>query len=345
MTTGIRTTIAGSLPKPRWLAEPGILRAPWCLEGDALEEGQDDAVSLWLDAQNRAGIDIVTDGEQRRRHYIWGFLEHLGSIDFDNPGVKASRGQRYTNETAAPRLLDDLCWDGPVLLNDLNFVRAHTDRAIKVTLPGPMTVADSILDAAQNRSDADFASDYADILNREARALSEAGADVIQIDEPCFNIYTDAVRDWGLEVLERAFDGVTAKRAVHICYGYGTEVVLNWKRSNQDWSHYNITLPLIAQSSIDQVSVECAASGVDPAVLACLDGKDVLVGVIDVGTEAVEPPSVVADRIRLALQYVPPQHLIACTDCGMVPRSRTAARSKLHSLVSGAALVSREISH
>ena len=341
--SAIRTTIAGSLPKPRWLAEPEKLRAPWLLEGDVLTEGQDDAVSLWLDAQEDAGLDILTDGEQRRRHYIWGFIEHLGRVDFENPGMKRSRGQRYTAETPAPRVLEEWRWEKPVLLEALRFAKARTDRAVKVTLPGPMTVADSVYDEVGGRSDADFAADFAKLLNRECRALSDAGADVIQIDEPCFNIYTDEVKDWGLEILARAFEGVTAKKAVHICYGYGTEVVLNWKNQNQDWSHYNATLPLIAGSSIDQVSVECAASGVDLGVLECLSDKEVMVGVIDVGTEEVEPASVVADRIRHAMEYVSADRLIACTDCGMVPRSRHSARGKMNALAAGAAMVNLEL--
>lgn len=338
----IRTTITGSLPKPEWLAAPMTLRAPWRLEGDVLAEGCDDAVSLWLAVQEEAGLDIVTDGEQRRRHYIWGFVEHLGRIDFDSPGLKTSRGQRYASETPAPRALEDWSWPGPVLLDALRFARSRTGKPIKVTLPGPMTVADSVFDEAGRREDAEFAAHYAAILNKEARALSEAGADVIQIDEPCFNIYTDAVRDWGLELLERAFEGVTATRAVHICYGYGTEVVLKWKNSNRDWSHYDATLPLLANSSVDQISVECAASGVDLRVLECLQGKDVMVGVIDVGAEEVETGAVVADRIRKALGHVPAERLIACTDCGMVPRSRRAAAGKIAALVAGAALVNRE---
>ena len=240
-------------------------------------------------------------------------------------------------------MLDEWTWTKPVLLDALRFAKARTDRQVKVTLPGPMTVADSVFDEAGGRSDADFAAAYADLLNKEARALSEAGADVIQIDEPCFNIYTDEVKDWGLEILERAFDGVTAKRAVHICYGYGTEVVLNWKKANDDWSHYNATLPLIADSSIDQISIECAASGVDLSVLDCLAGKDVMVGVIDVGTEEVESAQVVADRIRHAMKHVSAEHLIACTDCGMVPRSRRAAEGKMNALAAGAALVNREL--
>lgn len=339
----IRTTIAGSLPKPQWLSDPGVLRAPWRVDGQALAEGQDDAVALWLNDQDFAGIDILTDGEQRRRHYIWGFIERLGKIDFEKPAMKNSRGQRYTAETAAPRVLEEWHWDGPVLLDALRFAKARTNRQVKVTLPGPMTVADSVFDEAGGRSDADFAAAYADLLNRECRALSEAGADVIQIDEPCFNIYTNAVKDWGMETLERAFEGVTAKRAVHICYGYGTEVVLNWKKSNTDWSHYNATLPLIADSSIDQISVETAASGVDLSVLDCLKGKEVMVGVIDVGTEEVESAALVAERIRHAMEHVEADKLIACTDCGMVPRSRHSARGKLHALAAGAALVNNEL--
>ncbi len=180
---------------------------------------------------------------------------------------------------------------------------------------------------------------YADILNKEAQSLADAGCEVIQIDEPCFNIYVDAVADWGIEALERAFDGVNAKRAVHICYGYGSPVVLAWKNANRDWSHYHTTLPLLAKSSIDQVSVELAASGVDLAVLEMLEGKDALNGVIDVGTEEVETPDVVAHRIEAALRHVEASRLIACTDCGLVPRSRMSAAGKLRSLAKGAALV------
>lgn len=337
--SGIRTTIAGSLPRPTWLAGPRQLYAPWHLEGETLREGQDDAVALWLAEQNAAGIDIVTDGEQRRRHYIWGFLEALGTVDFETLGSRKSRGQRYAGETKAPRLMSELTWTEPVMVQALEFARAHTDRVIKVTLPGPMTLADSLIDEFGGRSDADLAMAYADLLNKEARALADAGCEVIQIDEPCFNIYIDEVADWGMEALERAFDGVSATRAVHICYGYGSPIVLAWKNANEDWSHYHHTLPLLAKSSIDQVSVECAASGVDLAVLEALEGKDVLVGVIDVGTEEVESPELVAERISAALNHVDAGHLIACTDCGMVPRSRASAAGKLHALAKGAALV------
>ena len=339
----IRTTIVGSLPKPAWLSDPDNLRGAWRQEGQALTEGHDDAVALSLIAQEQAGLDIVCDGEQRRRHYIWGFIEHLGSVDFEKLAMKKSRGQRYLEETAAPRVLEEWIWTEPVLLDALRFAKARTDKPVKVTLPGPMTVADTVFDEVGGRSDADFAADYAVLLNKEVRALSEAGADVIQIDEPCFNIYTDEVKDWGLELLERSFEGATAKRAVHICYGYGTPVVLKWKNANQDWGHYNATLPLIAESSIDQISIETAAPDVDLGVLDCLAGKDVMVGVIDVGTEEVESAQTVADRIRHAMEHVSAEHLIACTDCGMVPRSRRSAQGKMNALAAGAAMVNREL--
>jgi len=265
-------------------------------------------------------------------------------VDFENLGLRKSRGQRYVQETQAPRVLGDMHWSGPVLTEGLKFLKAHTQRPVKVTLPGPMTVADSIIDEFGGRSDADFAMAYAKLLNKEVRALSDAGADVIQIDEPCFNIYLEEVSEWGMEALEQAFAGVTAKRAVHICYGYGVPQVLAWKSANKDWNQYHHTLPLLAKSSIDQVSVECTASGIDLEVLGLLKGKDVMVGVIDVGTEEIETADVVAKRIEAALRYVPSEHMIACTDCGLVPRSRHAAIGKMQALARGAALVSGAIS-
>jgi 5-methyltetrahydropteroyltriglutamate--homocysteine methyltransferase len=336
----IRASIVGSLPKPSWLAEPERLRGAWRLPPELLAEGTDDAVKLWADEQERASLDVVTDGEQRRRHYIWGFVEGLMKIDFDQLGFRKSRGQRYVQQTPAPRVLGEMQWTGPLLVDGLRFLKSRTSRPVKVTLPGPMTVADSLIDEYGGRKDADFAMAYARLLNKEVRALGAAGADVIQIDEPCFNIYLEQVGEWGMEALELAFEGVTAKRAVHICYGYGVPQVLAWKSANKDWNQYHHTLPLLAKSSIDQVSVECTASGVPLEVLGLLKGKDVMVGVIDVGTEDVESPDVVAKRIEAALKFVPPDHLIACTDCGLVPRSRHAAVGKMHALSKGAALVS-----
>jgi len=233
--------------------------------------------------------------------------------------------------------------EAPVFVDGCRFARAHTTRRLKVTLPGPMTVADSVADEAGSADFKTLAMRFAEILNREARDLVDAGADVIQFDEPCFNIYLDEVVAWGIETLEQAMDGVRAQKAVHICYGYGTPTVLAWKSANTDWGHYGVTLPLLAKSRVDQVSVECAASGVDVAVLGELRGKDVLLGVVDVGTEAVETPETVAARIRSALPYVAAEHLKPCTDCGLVPRTREAALGKMRALADGAAIVAREL--
>jgi 5-methyltetrahydropteroyltriglutamate--homocysteine methyltransferase len=339
----LQTTIVGSLPKPEVLAQPGVLRAPWRLTGEELRQAQDDAVRLALRDQEEAGIDIVTDGEQRRRHYIWGFLEGLSGIDTETLGTKLARGGRYGERTAVARITGEVARAGPIFLDALRFAKAHTQKPVKVTLPGPMTIVDSTLDEHYRSSEKALAMRLADLLNAEARELAAAGADVIQFDEPCFNIYLDKVRDWGIDALERACDGVAARKAVHICYGYGTDAVLAWKTQNKDWGHYGVTLPLLAKSSIDQVSVECAASGVDVSVLAALRDKDVLLGVIDVGTEAVETPALVAERIRKALPYVPPERLFPCTDCGLVPRTRQASLGKLRALVQGAAVVRRDI--
>jgi len=341
--TLLRTTIVGSLPKPTWLAEPGVLRAPWRIAGEALREAKDDAVRLALIEQEDAGLDVVCDGEQRRRHYIWGFLEGLTGMDTERLGAKRARGGRYAEQTPAARIVGEVARPAPVFLDALRFARANTRRALKVTLPGPMTIVDSILDEHYGADEKSLALRFAELLNAEARELAAAGADVIQFDEPCFNVYVDKVADWGVAALERSAEGVTAKKAVHICYGYGTPSVLAWKSRNQDWGHYGKTLPLLAESSIDQVSVECAASGVDVSVLGVLKGKEVLLGVIDVGTENVETPELVAERIRKALPYVSPERLFPCTDCGLVPRSRAAARGKMEALAAGAALVRKSL--
>ncbi len=335
----IRATIVGSLPKPGWLANSGEMFPAWRLDAALLDEGKEDAVRLWVTAQEKARLDVVTDGEQRRQHYIWGFFQGLDGIDTVNLGMRPQRGQRYRKEIEAARLVGEPTYRAPIFVDALRATQAMTDRPIKVTLPGPMTIVDSIVDTVGGRTEAQLAMRFAELLNLEAHALSAAGAAVIQFDEPCFNVYVDKVKDWGMAALERAAQGVTTKKAVHICYGYGTEVVKRWKSANRDWSHYDTTLPLLARSSIDQVSVETAASGVDVAVIEALRGKDVLLGVIDVGSEAVETPELVAERLHAALRYTDPQHLFACTDCGMMPLSRKAAEGKLHALTAGAALV------
>ena len=339
----LETSIVGSLPKPSWLAEPNALRAAWRLSGQELRDAQDDAVRLAILEQEEAGLDVVTDGELRRRHYITGFLAGLTGIDVERTAKKKTRGGRYTESMDVPRIVGDVTRREPVFVAACRRTRAMTTRRLKVTLPGPMTVADDVADEHYGSDHRALAMRFAAILNEEARALVDAGADVIQFDEPCFNVFVDEVGQWGIEALERAMDGVRATRAVHICYGYGTPLVLAWKSKNTSWGHYGVTLPLLARSSVDQISLECAASGVDPAVLREAGGKDVLAGVIDVGTEDVESPETVAGRIRRALEYVPAERLKPSTDCGLVPRSKAAARGKMHALAAGAAIVRKEV--
>ena len=336
-------SIVGSLPKPSWLAQPNVLRAPWRLSGDDLRAAQDDAVRLAVLEQEDAGLAIVTDGEVRRRHYIWGFLDGLTGVDTEQLARQRSRGGRYSDSTEVARIVGPVERTRPIFVDACRFARAITHRALKVTLPGPMTMVDSVADEHYDTDRRSLAMRFARILNAEARELAAAGADVIQFDEPCFNIYLDEVEAWGLDALEQCMDGVQARRAVHICYGYGTPTVLAWKTKNTEWGHYEVTLPLLARSGVDQVSVECAGSNVDVSVLRMLEGKDVLLGVIDVGTEEVETPDVVASRIRRALDYVPATHLLPCTDCGLVPRSREAARGKMRALAAGAAIVRAEL--
>ncbi|WP_158932084.1 methionine synthase [Acidisphaera sp. S103] len=335
----VRATIVGSLPKPSWLCGPGEMFANWRLSGSALNEGKEDAVRVWVADQEKAGLDVVTDGEQRRRHYIWGFYEGLEGIDTVNLGKRMQRGGRYHKEISAARLVAQPEWRGPIFADAMRATRAMTGKPIKVTLPGPMTIVDSLIDTIGGRSEEQLAFRFAELLNQEALALQQAGASVIQFDEPAFNVYVDKVKDWGMAALERATQGVTVTKAVHICYGYGTEDVKRWKTANTDWTHYDATLPLLAKSSIDQVSIETAASGVDVSVIEALRGKDVLLGVVDVGNDTVETAETVAGRLHAALKYTDPGHLFACTDCGMMPLSRQAAAGKLRALAEGAALV------
>src|SRR5262245_43347554 len=341
----LKTTITGSLQRPAWLAEPGKheYRA-WSIPSEYISEAHNDAVRLAIADQEKAGLDIVTDGEQRRRHYIWGFLEGLTGIDTVRLGKKQTRGGRYrTDPIDVPRIVGEVSRERPILVDGLRFATEHTVKPLKVTLPGPMTIVDSVVDDYYKEDERTLARRFADILNAEARELAKAGAYVVQFDEPCFNIYLDKVADWGIATLEQCLEGVNATTAVHICYGYGIPTTLAWKSQNRDWGHYGVTLPLLAKSRIHQVSVECAASGVDVSVISALKGKDVMVGVIDVSTEEVETAEMVASRIRKALPYVDPEHLYPCTDCGMMPRSRAVARGKMRALVEGAGIVRKAL--
>jgi 5-methyltetrahydropteroyltriglutamate--homocysteine methyltransferase len=334
------TTIAGSLPKPSWLAEPEKLWAPWKLEGEALAEGKRDAVRLVLALQEKAGIDIVSDGEQTRRHFVNGYMEKLEGIDFRNLKTVRIRNRYDAN---VPRVVGPVARPKPVHSEDARFLRSATTHDIKFTLPGPMTMVDTLYDEYYgSREKLAFA--FAEILNQEARELASLGVDVVQFDEPAFNVYFDEVREWGIAALERARAGVTCKTAVHICYGYGIEANIVWKKSlGNEWRQYEQTFPLLAKSGIDQVSLECANSRVPIDLIALLEGKDVLVGAIDVASKRIETPEEVAKVIREALKHVARDRLYPCTNCGMVPLPREVAAGKLAALGAGAALVRSEL--
>jgi len=334
------TTIAGSLPKPDWLAEPVALWAPWKLEGDALASAKRDAVRLVLFDQEHAGIDIVTDGEQTRRHFVTTFIEGLEGVDFANKKTVRIRN-RY--DADVPMVVGPVSRRHPIYVDDARFLRAETQHPTKYTLPGPMTMVDTLYDG-HYRSREKLAWAFAEILNEEARAIEAAGIDVIQFDEPAFNVYFDEVRDWGVAALERAAQGLRSKTAVHICYGYGIKANIEWKKTlGSEWRQYEQTFPLLAQSRIDQVSLECANSHVPIDLIGLLAGKDVLVGAIDVASDRVETAEDVASTLRAALKFVPAERLYPCTNCGMVPLSRDIARAKMHSLAAGAALLRTEM--
>jgi 5-methyltetrahydropteroyltriglutamate--homocysteine methyltransferase len=339
-TSLLSTTIAGSLPKPAWLAEPRKLWAPWRLEGEALAEGKRDAVRLVLRDQERAGIDIVTDGEQTRRHFVTTFIEQLDGVDFANRRTVRIRN-RY--DADVPVVVGAVARRGPVFVDDARFLRGATERRVKVTLPGPMTMVDTLYDA-HYRSREKLAWAFAEILNAEAREIAATGVDVIQFDEPAFNVFFDEVRDWGIRTLERAAEGLGCTTAVHICYGYGIQANIDWKKSlGGEWRQYEQTFPLLAASAIDQVSLECANSHVPIDLIGLLRGKDVLVGAIDVADPRVESAEDVARVLRSALRFVAPDQLYPCTNCGMVPLAREVARGKLEALGAGAALVRAEL--
>jgi len=339
MTKLLQTTIAGSLPKPAWLAQPKALWAPWRLEGDALAEGIEDAVRLAVGDQVEAGIDIVTDGEQTRRHFVTTFLEALDGVDFEHRRTVRIRN-RY--DADVPMVVGPVARRHPVFVDAARFLRGATERRVKVTLPGPMTMVDTLYDG-HYRSREKLAWAFAGILNEEARAIEATGVDVIQFDEPAFNVYFDEVRDWGVATLERAAQGLTCATAVHICYGYGIKANNDWKQTlGEEWRQYEQTFPLLSRSSIRQVSLECANSHVPIELIGLLEGKEVLVGAIDVASDRVETAEDVAATLRSALRHVPAERLFPCTNCGMVPLDRAVARGKLRALAAGAALVRAE---
>jgi 5-methyltetrahydropteroyltriglutamate--homocysteine methyltransferase len=332
----LETTIAGSLPKPGWLAQPRMLWAPWRLEGEALIEAKRDATVLVLKEQEDAGIDIVTDGEQARQHFVHGFLENIEGVDFTRRVTMGIRANRYDAEV--PTVTGPLRRKDSIHRFEAAIARAHTKRRLKFTLPGPMTIVDTIADAHYGDKVA-LAMALAVLLNEEAHELTEIGIDVIQFDEPAFNVYTRDVKEWGIAALHRAAEGLACKTAVHICYGYGIKANIDWKASlGAEWRQYEAIFPALAASRIDQVSVECAGARVPLDLLGLLDGKDVLLGVIDVATERVETAEEVAATIERAARFVPVKRLFPCTNCGMAPMDRSVAIGKLAALSAGAAL-------
>jgi len=336
-----QTTIAGSLPKPSWLAEPEKLWAPWRLEGDALASGQRDAALIWLKEEEDAGIDIVTDGEQGRIHFVHGFLERVEGIDWGKKTRMGIRNNRYVVDV--PTVTGALRRRGPVHSEEMRFARAHTRRLLKVELPGPMTICDTIADVHYGRR-ADMAMAFAKLLNEEARELAALGVDVIQLDEPAFNVFMDDVKEWGIAALERAVEGLTCKTAVHICYGYGIDANIKWKQTlGSEWRQYEEIFPAINNSRIDMVSLECAASKVPMSLIGLLRDKEILVGAIDVATNRIETPEEVASVLRSAMPYASTDRIYGCTNCGLAPLPRSVAVGKLNALAAGAALLRKEV--
>jgi 5-methyltetrahydropteroyltriglutamate--homocysteine methyltransferase len=334
------TTIAGSLPKPFWLAETDKLWPAWKATGAELEKAKRDATLLWLKEQEDAGLDIVTDGEQSRQHFVHGFLESVEGIDFEHKVKMGIRNNRY--DAMVPVVVGPLRLKGRVHQTEARIARAHTKRKLKITMPGPMTIVDTIADRHYGDK-VKLAMVFAELLNREARALEKDGVDVIQFDEPAFNVYMSDVKQWGIKALERAAKGLECTTCVHICYGYGIKANLDWKETlGGEWRQYEEIFPALAKSRIEQVSLECIHSKVPPQLMQLLKGKDVLVGVIDVASERVETPQEVAATIKAALKYVPRNRLYPCTNCGMAPMSRDIAIAKLKALAAGAALARRK---
>ena len=334
-----RTAIAGSLPKPAWLAETHKLWPQWKAQGDELLKAKMDATLLWVKLQEDAGLEVIGDGEQARQHFVHGFLEQVEGIDFDNKVKMGIRNNRY--DAMVPQVVAPLRLKGRVHAFEAQLTRAHTNKKVKFTLPGPMTIVDTVADRFYGDK-VKMAMAFAELLNQEALALQADGVDIVQFDEPAFNVYMEEAADWGVKALERAAQGLTCTTAVHICYGYGIEANNNWKKSlGHEWRQYEKVFPALAKSSIDQVSLECFHSHVPPDLMKLLEGKDVMVGVIDVASEEIETPEQVADTIGMALQFVPKQHLIACTNCGLAPMDRAVAEAKLKALAEGAKLAAR----
>ena len=335
------TSIAGSLPKPAWLAETNKLWPQWKAEGDALLQAKADATLLWIKAQEDAGLDIICDGEQSRQHFVHGFLEQVEGIDFDNKVKMGIRDNRY--DAMVPQVTSALRLKGRVHAFEAQLARAHTQQKLKFTLPGPMTIVDTVADRFYSDK-VKMAFAFAELLNQEALALQADGVDIIQFDEPAFNVYMKDAADWGVKALERATQGLSCTTAVHICYGYGIKANTDWKDTlGDEWRQYETVFPALARSSIDQVSLECIHSHVPPNLMKLLEGKDVMVGVIDVASDEIETAEEVADTIERALEFVPKERLFPCTNCGLAPMARNVAWAKLKALAEGSKLAKERL--
>ncbi|WP_295769357.1 methionine synthase [uncultured Mucilaginibacter sp.] len=330
------TSIVGSLPKPVWLAPPEKLWSPWKLEGDQLTEGKQDALRIALQEQLLAGVDIICDGEQTRQHFVTTFIEHLSGVDFENRKIVKIRN-RY--DASVPVVVDELARRKAVFVNDAKFLRQQTTKPIKWALPGPMTMVDTLYDD-HYKSREKLAWEFAKVLNEEARELQAAGIDIIQFDEPAFNVFFDEVNDWGMAALERAIEGLHCKTAVHVCYGYGIKANNDWKKTlGSEWRQYEEIFPKIQKSDIDIVSLECHNSNVPLNLIELVRGKKVMVGAIDVASNRIETPEEVANTLRKTLEFVNVENLYPSTNCGMAPLSRNIARAKLSALSKGAEII------
>lgn len=334
------TSTAGSLPKPVWLAQPETLWSPWKLQGEALTEGKQDALLVSLQTQQNTGVDIVSDGEQTRQHFVTTFIEHLNGVDFQTRKTVKIR-DRY--EASVPTVVGAVSRPKPVFVEEAKFLRQQTKQPIKWALPGPMTMIDTLYDDYY-KSREKLAWEFAKILNQEAKALEAVGVDIIQFDEPAFNVFFDEVNDWGIACLERAIEGLKCETAVHICYGYGIKANTDWKKTlGSEWRQYEAVFPRLQQSNIDIISLECHNSHVPIELLELIRGKKVMVGAIDVASHTIETPDEVANTLRKALKFVDADKLYPCTNCGMAPLPRDIATGKLNALSAGAEIIRKEL--
>lgn len=334
------TSIVGSLPKPSWLAQPETLWSPWNLQGDALAEGRHDALRISTHEQTNRGIDIISDGEQTRQHFVTTFIEHLSGVDFEKRKTVRIR-DRY--DASVPTVVSAVSREKPVFVDDAKFLRRQTDQPIKWALPGPMTMIDTLYDD-HYKSREKLAWEFATVLNQEAKDLEAAGVDIIQFDEPAFNVFFEEMKDWGVAALERAAEGLRTETAVHICYGYGIKANNDWKTTlGSEWRQYEESFPLLQRSSLDIVSLECHNSHVPMDLIELIRGKKVMLGAIDVANDTIETPEEVAATLRKALKFADADKLIPSTNCGMAPFARDVALAKMSALSAGTAIVREEL--